>query len=680
MATRIGVDIGGTFTDLVYYDDETGEIREAKVPTTPAAPEKGVVDAVVQAVPNHLIRSAEYFLHGTTVGLNALLERRGAVVGLLATRGFRDVLEIRRGDRGEMYNLFWHQPPPLVPRRLRWPVTERMLANGEEHTPLDDADIGEAVELFAKEGVTSVAVAFLNAYANPAHELQAEEALRRHGFDGEVSLSHRVSGEYREYERTSTTVIDAFVRGRMSNYLRRLASSLQEIGFNGQFLITRSGSGSMSFEEAEERPFETIMSGPVAGAEGAGELARTLDIGDLITADVGGTSFDTCLILGGRPQVMYEGVVEGMPVQTPWVDVRSIGAGGGSIAHVDIGNLLKVGPRSAGADPGPASYGKGGLEATTTDAAAVLGMLGSGELASGIVLDIEGAQAALRPVANSLGYSVDQLAQGILTIASANMANAIREITVEQGVDPRRLTLLPFGGAGPLMGTLLARELDIRQIVLPPYAGNFSAWGLLGADMVQAAAQTRIMELNEDGVREVNILLSQLFESLQNRSALLGAERSVQEARVDLRYRGQEHWLSVAVPVENGLATASPAEIRDAFTEEYERTFGGSMDEAVEIVSTRATLRRKLPRRNQSVRLPTGDEPSPKGSCEAYSFTLNERVQFMVIDRDCLALSKPLPGPAIITESTATTYLDAGWEARVDGSGSLFVTQVGGQA
>jgi N-methylhydantoinase A len=681
MATRIGVDIGGTFTDLVYYDDETGEVREAKVPTTPAAPEEGVVRAVLQAVPENLIKSAEYFLHGTTVGLNALLERRGAVVGLLATRGFRDVLELRRGDRAEMYNLFWQQPPALVPRRLRLPVTERLLATGEVHTPLAAADIEKAVEVFNREGVTSVAVAFLHSYANPEHELEAAAALRRFGFEGQISLSHQVSGEYREYERTSTTVIDAFVRGRMSNYLRRLAVKLQEIGFAGQYLITRSGSGSMSFDEAEERPFETIMSGPVAGAEGAGELARNLATGDLITADVGGTSFDTCIILGGRPQVMYEGSVEGMPVQTPWVDVRSIGAGGGSIAHVDVGKLLRVGPRSAGADPGPAAYGKGGAEPTTTDAAAYLGMLGPGDLASGISLDVDKAREALSPVAEKLGYSTEELARGILSIASSNMANAIREITVEQGVDPRKMKLLPFGGAGPLMATLLARELDIRHVVLPPYAGNFSAWGLLGADMVQSAAKTRIMELSEQSLEEATDVLGQLYSELEGRNerAALDSNRLF-EARLDMRYRGQEHKLSIGVPVHDKAIGASPAQIRAAFTEEYERAFGSRMDEAVEIVSTRATIRRPLPRREQAMTLIENGPTSSRGDAEAFSFTLGRRVRFRVIDRECITLTDPVAGPAIITESTATTYLDAGWEAKLDRSGSLFISFEEGRA
>ncbi len=518
MATRIGVDVGGTFTDLIFYDDRSGEVRVGKEPTTVSAPDEGVIRAVAAAVPAGMVPEAQYFLHGTTVGLNALLERKGAVVGLLATRGFRDILEIRRGDRDDPYDLFWTQPLPLVPRHLRLPVTGRIRADGRIHTPLDEEDIRRAVEVFLAEGVSCVAVSFINSYANPEHELGAERALRRFGFEGDVSLSHQVSGEYREYERTCTTVIDAYVRPRVTTYLRHLEERLRRAGFKGGVMVTRSGGGAMSFAEAQARPVETILSGPVAGAEGAAELARSLGIDDVITADVGGTSFDTCLIIGGRPQLMYEGRVAGFPVQIPWVDVRSIGAGGGSIAYVDVGGLLRVGPRSAGAEPGPAAYGRGGTEPTVTDAAAVLGMLATGELAGGVRLDLERARAALAPVADTLGFSLEVTARGILTIANANMANAIREITVEQGQDPRRATLLPFGGAGPLFGTLLARELDIRKLIIPPYAGNFSAWGLLGSDLRRTAARTRILPLSAPSLLEVNEVLAELFAELAGRA------------------------------------------------------------------------------------------------------------------------------------------------------------------
>ena len=678
MATRIGVDIGGTFTDLIYYDDVSGESLVAKVPTTPDNPDEGVVTAIGQAVPADRVKAAEYFLHGTTVGINALLQRRGAVVGLLATEGFRDILEIRRGDREEMYNLFWTPPPPLVPRRLRRPVKERVRANGEIHIAQETADVREALSVFESEDVDAIAIAYMNAYANPVHEIEAERELRAAGFEGEISVSHRVSGEYREYERTTTTVIDAFVRPRMIHYLRRLDEELANVGFVGRLLITRSGGGSMTFAEAEERPFETIMSGPVAGAEGAGELARSLGIDNLITADVGGTSFDTCLVSGGRPQLMYEGMVVGLPVQTPWVDVRSIGAGGGSIAYIDVGGLLQVGPQSAGADPGPASYGRGGTEPTVTDCALSLGMLGEGKLASGITLDVGKARTAIEPIAAKLNFTIDQAAQGVMTIVTASMANTIREITIDQGVDPRQATLLAFGGAGPLMACALARELNIGSIVIPPYAGNFSAWGLLGADLTQAAARTRIMKLSDDALAEANDILKDLFATLEERQGPLrdGQSRS-REVGLDMRYAGQEHNLTVPMEAPDGVVTASADAVLDAFTQEYERTFRNTMEEDAEIVSIRATLRLPLPRRESEYRS-TAAGDAGAAEVEAYSFTEDKRQPFRIVAREALAVGDTVEGPAIVTEETATTYLDAGFEARLDASGCLFLKYMKG--
>ncbi len=672
MATRIGVDIGGTFTDLVYYDDETGETVEGKVPTVPHAPEEGVVAAVSGHVPRAVIEKAEFFLHGTTVGLNALLERRGAKVGLITTAGFRDVLEIRRGDRAEMYNLFWRQPEPLVPRHRRLEVDERIRHDGSVFKPLDESSVAPALAALMAEGVDTIAVCLINAYANPAHELAVERLIRAGGFEGGISLSHRISGEYREYERTSTTVIDAFVRARMSNYLKRLDGRLRELGFTGTSLITRSGSGSMTFAEAEERPFETIMSGPVAGAQGASELAQMLGIAQLITADVGGTSFDTALILNGEPQVLYEGTIDNMPIQTSWVDVRSIGAGGGSIAHIDVGGLMRVGPRSAGAAPGPACYGKGGTEPAMTDAAAYLGMLGPGKLASGINLDFAKAKKAIEPVAEAIRQDVEATAIGILRIAASSMANAMREVSVEQGLDPRVMTLLPFGGAGPLMATMLADELRMNHIVVPPLAGNFSAWGLLGADMVQSAARTRIMDLSDAHLAVASTLLEALFAEVGSRSDHLARE-TLKSARLDLRYKGQEHWLSIDVAL-SGTAIAPSAEaVKAAFEAEYQKSFGGTMTEAVEIVSVRATVRAPLPRRGQALKSVVeaggvGDE-----MFDAYSFARGKRLPFRVVPRG--AIAAPLEGPAIVTESTATLYLDAGWTAETGDHGELLLTR-----
>lgn len=672
MATRIGVDIGGTFTDLVYFDEDTGRTVEGKVPTVPSAPEEGVVAAITGHVPADVIARAEFFLHGTTVGLNALLERRGAKIGLITTQGFRDVLEIRRGDRAEMYNLFWKQTVPLVPRRLRREVGGRILATGAEHAPLDAAGVTAAAQALMADEVDAIAVCLINSYANPAHEIEIERLVRAAGFAGGLSLSHRISGEYREYERTSTTCIDAFVRGRMSNYLRRLDGRLRELGFTGTSLITRSGSGSMTFAEAEDRPFETIMSGPVGGAQGASELAKTLGIGTLITADVGGTSFDTALVIDGKPQVLFEGMIDNMPIQSAWVDVRSIGSGGGSIAYVDAGDLMRVGPRSAGAVPGPACYGKGGVEPAMTDAAAWLGMLGPGDLASGIHLDIGKAEAAVGAVGARIGQDTEATAAGIMRISSSAMANAMREISVDQGLDPREMTLLPFGGAGPLMGTLLADELGMKKIVIPPLAGNFSAWGLLGADMVQSAARTRILDFGPGAKAEVEAILGQLFATLAERSTA-HAERSLPSARLDLRYKGQEHWLSVEVALD-GVAIGEPVSaIVERFKTEYARTFGATMNEEVELVSVRAATTVPLPRRALSY-TPGATEGAAGSEMAVYSFERKARLPFRILPR--VTIEGIVQGPAIITEATTTTYVDADWTIANGAAGELVLEKV----
>jgi N-methylhydantoinase A len=675
VATRIGVDVGGTFTDLIAYDERSGDVVVVKALTTSEAPEVGVLGAIDAGVPGGLVNDAAYFLHGTTVGLNALLESSGAVVGLMCTAGFRDVLEVRRGDRDDPYDLLWKPPPPLVPRRLRLPVRGRMMADGSARTPLSHDDVAAAAAAFSAEAVTAVAVVFINAYANPAHELEAERVLREGGFTGEVSLSHRVSGEYREYERTCTTVVDAFVRHRMGPYLERLEIGLVRLGFTGEALVTRSGGGSLPIREAAERPFETIMSGPVAGAQGAGELAEVLGATLAVSADVGGTSFDTCLIHEGHPSLLYEGRVAGLPLQSPWVDVRSIGAGGGSIAYVDRGGLLRVGPRSAGASPGPACYGLGGTAATVTDAALVLGMLGDGLISGDLVLHEQLAVASLESLRGGLGFSsVDDVARGILRIAAASMADAIREITVERGEDVRGATLIAFGGAGPLFATLLAHELDVATIAVPKHAGSFSAWGLLGADVTRTAARTRILRLDVDGAAQADALATELFARLE-RTGGDGRRRGVS---LDMRYRGQEHSLTIAAPCDGrGRIVADADELRAIFGREYERTFAHSMDEDAEIVTVRASTTAELPPRRAASGFGVA-APTEERGVEAFSFERGSRVPFRVLARESLRLGQELAGPALVTEPTTSTYLDAGWSARAHQSGALVLERTGG--
>lgn len=682
MATRIGVDVGGTFTDLVFFDDATGEVRVGKGLSVPSSPDQGVVAVIAETISTSDLAAVRYFLHGTTVGINALLERNGAVVGLLTTRGFRDVLELRRGDREAMYDILWKPPPPLVPRKLRLGVAERTLFDGTIETPCQADHVRAAAAAFQAAGVESVAIVFINGYVNPANELAAERYLREAGFGGEISLSHKISGEYREFERTSTTVVDAYVRPRVSSYLLRLEQRLRAEGFSGESLLTRSGGGVMTFREAELRPFEAIMSGPVAGAMGAAELCRDLDIEQAITADVGGTSFDTCLITRGRPQIKYEGRVAGMPLQSPWVDVRSIGAGGGSIAYVDEGGLLRVGPQSAGAAPGPVCYGRGGIRPTVTDAAATLGMLAFGELAGGIHLAIDDARNAIAALGRPLGLDADQTAQGILRIANAAMADAIRSVTVEQGQDPRGATLIAFGGAGPLFGTLLARELDISDVVVPKYAGNFSAWGLLGQDIARSAARTSIQRLDEAGLQRTNEVLGLLFEELGERVGASGdaGHAGERECYLDLRYVGQEYTLTIRPGADSSGAITQPAdEVRAQFEADYERTFGHTLPEPVEVVSARALLRKPLPRRTAERLQASGSTAESAGerTAEAYSFTLGERAGFWVVERGMLRPEGRLAGPLIVLEETATTYVDAGFELHVTAPGVMLLADTG---
>ena len=673
MASRIGVDIGGTFTDFIVYDESGNKVIIDKIPTTPQSPEKAVVEVIKRNLSQKELEKIDFFLHGTTVGLNSLLERKGSKVGLLCTKGFRDILEIRRGDRDEMYNLFWQPAPPLVPRFLRLEIEERLFANGNVHKKINTEQVEDACNKFIKEKVDSVAIAFINSYTNKDHEILASKILIESGFKGQISLSSMVSGEYREYERTTTTVIDAFVKTRMSNYLNSLKKNLNELGYKGTFLVTRSGSGSMTFDEAEDRPFETIMSGPVAGAEGAGELSRKLNNTNMVTADVGGTSFDTCLIINGRPQIQFEGKILGLPVQSPWVDVRSIGAGGGSIAYLDEGGLIRSGPQSAGAVPGPACYDKGGIKPTTTDAAFYLGMLGEGKLASGLQLNKSLAEQALNSVGSQIGMSAFDAAKGILKIGSANMADAIREITIEQGIDPRELKLLAFGGAGPLMSNLIANELDIKEIIVPPYSGNFSAWGLLGADLLQMNARTKILRLSDEAISECNDILKELFKELEQRQKIdFSTSSQIKEIALDMRWMGQEHTITLKLEDEkNGNISMDTETLKNKFMEEYQKTFGSKLDTIIEIVSTRASLRVQLPRKSESGKIDEVGIEVSNSQIECYSFTEDKKIQFDLVARS--KIDSKVSGPLIIIESTAITYVDINYDVDKDSNGNLIL-------
>jgi N-methylhydantoinase A len=670
LSTRLAVDVGGTFSDVVVFDEANGDVRIGKHPTNPTAPEDGVIDVITASDSGDAVQRAAYFLHGTTIGINALLQRDGANVGLLTTRGFRDTLELGRGDRAFMYDVGWRPGPPLVPRELRLPITERVFVDGSVAIAVDEEDIRRACHTFAKSGVDSVAIVFINSYVNPANELAAEEALRKHGFQGHISLSHRVSGEFREYERSTTTAIDAYVRPKVSDYVRRLDRRLAEIGFAGRMLVTRSGGGSLTVDEARARPFETIQSGPVGGALAAAALCQDLTIPLGIAADVGGTSFDVSLISAGHPHVKHEGEVLGLPVQTEWVDVRSIGAGGGSVAYLDRGGRLRVGPRSAGALPGPCCYGRGGTEPTVTDAAAALGMLGDGELAGDLKLDLAAARQALSKLGRPLALSAAEVARGILEIVTAHMAGAIRAITIEQGEDPRQAALLAFGGAGPLFGCLLARELSISRVIVPVFAGNFSAWGLLAQDITRSAASTMVRALDDQATRDADEALQRLFRHLDARASNGNDRPRLRRASFALRYVGQEYTLAVPVPLNGSRLDATARLIRDMFESEYERTFGHAIVDAVELVTVRAATVEPLPAQPHPKLAPASPSRS-RSPRPTYSFSERGVRDFAVVDRGELGVGTTLSGPAIVLEPTATTYVDVGFSIAVLEHGSL---------
>jgi N-methylhydantoinase A len=415
------------------------------------------------------------------------------------------------------------------------------------------------------------------------------------------------------------------------------------------------------------------MSGPVAGAEGAAELARQLGLGDLVTADVGGTSFDTSLIVDGRPQLLYQGEVADMPIQAPWIDVRSIGAGGGSIAHLDLGGLLQVGPQSAGAVPGPACYDRGGTQATVTDAAFFLGMLGSGRLASNVVLRRDRAEAALEHIGRQLGATVRETAIGVVRIACASMANAIREITIERGVDPRRLKLLAFGGAGPMLATQLARELDIDSIIVPAFAGNFSAWGLLGSDLVRSAARTQRFGLSCGDLQALGRLVQEMFCDLERGGDTFVFRDARRELSLDVRFVGQEHSLTIPVALSGAQQDIDGAELETAFREAYLRNFGLSLENSIEVIGVRTALRKQL-LRNAAQGVVRSGKPAASGASEEhrlYSFALGREVPARTLQRSSLEAGSTFSGPAIVYEETATTYVDADFNYGLDEQGCL---------
>ena len=675
----VGVDVGGTFTDVVAVDPDSGAVRVLKVPTTPADQSDGVLAGIagLRGECRHMVRLA----HGTTVATNALLEGTGARVALVTSAGFRDTLEIGRCRRmvpDTMFDTKFVRPAPLVPRRLRFEIPERLDRHGRVRVPLDEAALAAAAETMADERVEAVAVCFLHAYANAAHETRAAEILAKRLPDAVICTSAEVLPELREFERFSTAAINASLAPVMGRYVRALVRELETRGHDGDLYTMASGGGVMNSATTIAYPVRTILSGPASGVNGAVFVSRLAGRRDLVTCDMGGTSTDVCLVENLAPVITTEGVVNGLPVKTPQVEIHTVGAGGGSIAWLDVDGALRVGPRSAGAVPGPACYGQGGDAATVTDANLFLGRLSPALLDGGLPLRPELARAALARLADALGRpgDIEWIAEGIVDLGVATTASAIRKVSIQRGHDPRRFTLVAMGGAGPMHGVQVASELAIGEVLIPPWPGNISALGLLAADIVHDDVRTLLGRADEIALATLEAAYDDM-ESAGRRTLAeegVGADSVILTRQADLRYAGQAFEVMVDAP-----RPLSIGGLTEAFHAAYRRRYGHDQDEAVELVNLRlraAGVTRKpvLPTLAQGRREALG-AARPRPACFAGKWH-----DTPVVRREALGAGDVLDGPLIVEEFGTTTVVPPGWTLRAEESAALAIRPSAGGA
>lgn len=673
---RLSTDVGGTFTDGVLLDEETGKITASKVSSTPENPAIGTIEGIERfAVP---LREVSFLSHGTTVVINALIEGKGAKTALVTTRGFRDVLEIGRSNRTEMYDALYSKPQPLVPRYLRLEVGERIDADGAVLEPLDLDEFDGMIELLKREKVESVAVCFLNAYANPRHEVEIGKLLRERLPGAAVSLSHLITRRYYEFERTSTTTQNAYVMPVVRRYLNDLEEDLKGRQFEQVLQIMQSNGGVMAASVARDIPIAMVESGPAGGAIGAAQLAKLSGFENVISYDMGGTTAKTSIITGGLPETTEQYAVEGRPILLPVVDLREIGAGGGSIAWIDEAGAMHVGPQSAGAAPGPACYQRGGTEPTVTDANLELGILDPEYFLGGqMEISKRLGHDAIKTVADHFDLSVDEAALGIIKIVNTNMSGLLQSMTVKRGYDPREFVMVAFGGAGPIHATAIARELRIPTVIVPPYSGVFSAWGMLMADLRHDLSQTHIAPLDGADVDE----LAGIFKELESRVARIFEQERIESGRitvsyqVDLRYLGQEHTLAIDAP--RPITAAAKAALAQRFDETHLRVYGhNAPQERKEIVSLKVigigNVRKPV---LEKIEAGSGAPPDAARLGTRDVYIGNGRSQaFSIFRRDRLLAGNRIPGPAVIEEITATTVVEPNQTCRVDAYGTLIIS------
>ena len=699
---KIAVDVGGTFTDVVGVD-EGGEVIRLKVLTTPRDPSEGVVTGISKAIEAlRRVRGegdgvrVDVVVHATTIGTNTFLGQVGLdvpKVGLITTEGFRDLLEIGRQRRPELYNVFFEKPKPLVPRRLRLTIPERVGPGGQVITPLDEGKVRDAAKVFREEGVESVAICFLHSYVNPAHEARAKEILVEKLPGKYVVASHEVDPEYREFERLSTTVVNAALMPVLTKYFAKLDAELRRFSVSGdRLLIMKSDGGFAKPSEACRVPASTIESGPAAGVIAAAHLAKELGIRNVLSFDMGGTTAKISTIVNGVPEITEEfevgGVVHkgrlikgsGYVVRYPHIDLVEVSAGGGTIAWVDEAGHLRVGPYSAGSDPGPACYGRGGTEPTVTDANLILGRLG-GALAGGEVMvrkDLA-VKAFKKRICSPAGLGLEEAAYGVIKLANTEMGRAIRIATVEKGYDPREFTLIAFGGAGPMHACELAEELGVTKVVIPQAPGVFSALGLLLADYrheFKASVLRSITELSDGELEEIYASLeAKALETLSREGVSKNDVVMVRYA--DLRYVKQSYELSVEAP--RPVPEGGVAKLREAFDRRHEEIYGYSMSDEVMVVKVRVTAVGKV--RKPSLRVvkeAMGDGGDALvGTREAF-FGRMGWVEAKVFRRAALPPGSVIAGPAMIEEYDSVTVVPPGWTCRVDGLGNLLLEFGGG--
>jgi N-methylhydantoinase A len=665
----LGIDAGGTFTDLVVYDQASGRLSINKVPSTPDDPSRAIL-AGIERLGIDLGRVVK-LAHGTTVATNTILERKGARLAVLTTQGFRDVLEVGRGNRTVLYDIKAVRPPPLVPRSRIFEVGERTAFDGAVLTDIDRAGLAGIAERLVDLDMEAVAVCFLHAYANTANERTARDIVQAALPDLVVSLSSEVLPEYREYERFAATALNAYVAPRVGRYLGALEKRLRERGYRHEVTIMTSNGGAWPARRAAELPLSTVLSGPAAGVIGAAFIGAAAGVRNLIAYDMGGTSTDTCLIRDGAFGFSTDGQIAGFPLRLSQIEINSIGAGAGSIAGLESGRFLAVGPASAGAVPGPACYGRGGVEPTVTDANLLLGRLGTERLLGGeIRLDKSLAHAAIGRLGARLGLDAMRMAEGIVELVVARMTASIKEISIMRGHDPRDFALFAYGGAGPLHAAFVAQELGCRRVMIPPMPGNFSAFGLLVADVRHDYSRTRVLPTASLSFEELQAVLSEMREEGRRRLASEGFdERAMRfEVRLDMRYVGQAFELPVTLPE----GASAMADIDAAFLAAYEKRYAYAIQAPTEIVTFRlaaygAVAKPTLPGTAREGRLETA------GAGEREVTFKGGAVTVPVYWRERLPPDAPIDGPALIEEDGSVTVVPPRCVARADRLGNLFL-------